>query len=316
MAKLPIFRAGFGTWLAKSSRYSPLTARISVVPSAGSLNPVYSCVRATAGPTMLTVRAPPDRLSEGCSSTLTKSTVISLLFDQANCPLSPQMPEGPQGGGSHALDRIPRRLDGSTPAAQWRHPRGGAPSRAAVERKLVVRFRQRGPDRIHPAGSHWHSAGHRLCPLGLRSLEQPSDAQPRSHTGLVPARHARLGFELHGCPGTHPHGPGVPVWSPQVSTGIYLDRGRLPAADDARHGVHRSGPTLRPGRLLGPGHWRRDHGPCPFHRRLARQPAAGWSDHRGRNAFSFLRAPCVCDPGYADRAGGSALADGSQARHQ
>src|SRR5262245_4672322 len=106
MAKLPIFRAGFGTWLAKSSKYSPLTARISVGPSACSLNPAYSCVRATAGPTMLTVPALPDRLSEGCLSILTKSTAISLLFEQANCPLSPQMPEGPQEGGSHALDRI------------------------------------------------------------------------------------------------------------------------------------------------------------------------------------------------------------------
>ena len=76
------------------------------------------------------------------------------------------------------------------------------------------------------------------------------------------------------------------------------------------------GPAFRPGRLLGSGHRRLDHGPRSFHWGLARQSAAGWSDHRRRNALPFLRPACVCDPGDADRAGGSAPAHGAQARDQ
>ncbi len=135
--------------------------------------------------------------------------------------------------------------------------------------ELVVRLRQRCADRLHPAGLHRHHAGADLRAFGRRSLEQPAISQPRCHPGMVPARGAWLGLQLHGRARAHPHGAGVSVRRLQVSPRADLDLGRISAADDAGHGLHRPGSALRSGCLLGSRHRSRHHGPCSAARRRA-----------------------------------------------
>src|SRR5262249_5383090 len=71
--------------------------------------------------------------------------------------------------------------------------------------------------------------------------------------------------------------------------------------DGARHGVHRSGPALRSGRVLGTRDWRVDRRPRSSPRPSAGALADRWPDYRGSDALAILRIPCVRDPGSADR---------------
>ena len=134
--------------------------------------------------------------------------------------------------------------------------------------------------------------------------------------GLVHPRPARLGLELHGRHRAHPHGAGLPLRRVQVSARADLDRRRLPAAHDARHGVHRPGAALRSGRLLGTRHRRVDLEPDPAHRAGARQAAARRPDHRRRDAVALLRAARLRHSRAAHRLRRRASAAGAEARHQ
>ena len=133
---------------------------------------------------------------------------------------------------------------------------------------------------------------------------------------MVPARRARLGLELHGRRGADPHVPGLPVRRLQVSARADLDRRRVPAADGARHGVHRSGAALRPGRVLGSRHRRIHRRPRSPGGRAVGPSAARRPDHRGRDALALLRAARVRHSRAADRLRLAAPAPGAEAGHQ
>ena len=96
----------------------------------------------------------------------------------------------------------------------------------------------------------------------FHSLQRP---ELRAAARLVPARDARLGLELHGRDRPDPHDPGVPLRRVQVPARADLDGRRGPARRDARHGLHRPGAALRPGRVLGARHRaRRSSGAIPL----------------------------------------------------
>ena len=169
----------------------------------------------------------------------------------------------------------PLRLARAAPATRRPDQGGRAASGAEEHRELVVRLRQRQPGAADPAGGHRHSAGAGLRAFGGQRVELAAGPQSPIAAGLVSARHARMGIELHGRHRAHPHGAGVSLRRLQVSARAHLDPGRLHAADDAGHGVHRPGAALRPGRLLGTGHRRVHRGPRAAHRRAAGAPDAG-----------------------------------------
>src|SRR5262245_7559682 len=108
---------------------------------------------------------------------------------------------------------------------------------------------------------------------------------------MVLASRPWLGVELHGRRGADPHVPGDALRCLQVSPRDDLDSWRVPGLDGARHGVHRPGPALRPGRVLGTRHWRVDRRPGSALRPTAGSPADRRSDYRGRDALAILRAP-------------------------
>ena len=63
------------------------------------------------------------------------------------------------------------------------------------------------------------------------------------------------------------------------------------------HGIHRAGDALRPGCVLGAGHWRLDRIPHTFHRRTAGRPDVRGADHRGSHVDPLLCPACLCDSG-------------------
>ncbi len=77
--------------------------------------------------------------------------------------------------------------------------------------------------------------------------------------------------------------------------------GDLPAAHDARHGIHRSGAALRSGRVLGARHRRIHRQPCSDCRSRDREADVRWSHHRRRHAVAILRPSCLRDSRNADR---------------
>ena len=79
-------------------------------------------------------------------------------------------------------------------------------------RQLVVCLRQRQFRSANATNCHRDLAGDRLRPLRGGSLEYSAGVKSSTPAGMVSASHARLGLELHGGRGAHPHGAGVPVW--------------------------------------------------------------------------------------------------------
>ena len=158
----------------------------------------------------------------------------------------------------------------SAPATGRAGSRDRRASGPAKHRQLVVRLRQR-----RSVGLMLQIVTGILLALCLRSfrrrsLEQPASPESRRGLGMVYTRAARLGLELHGRHRADPHGAGVSVRRLQVSSRADLDRRRFPAADDARHGVHRPGSALRSGRVLGLG----------IGASIASRVPVGWSRHR------------------------------------
>jgi hypothetical protein len=162
----------------------------------------------------------------------------------------------------------------------WPMVQETAEHRVPQVRQLVLRLRQRGAHRFHAADLHRHHAGADLCAFRGRGLEQSAVPQSWRHAGMVSARGAWMGIELHGRHRAHPHGAGGDVRGLQVSPRADLDRWHLPAADDAGHGVHRPGAALRSGCVLGVRHRRLDLRPCAVHWRMGRTSAARWPHHR------------------------------------
>ncbi len=148
-----------------------------------------------------------------------------------------------------------RRLVRAPAANRRRDSRGRRAPHSAQVGELVVRLRQRCAHHLRPASGYRHTAGAHVRSQRGRSLEQPSVSEPRCDAGMVPARHAWLGLQLHGGRRAHSHVPGLPFWRIQISPRANVDCRRLPAADDLGHGLHRSGAALRSGRLLGHRHW-------------------------------------------------------------
>src|SRR5271156_3952998 len=152
----------------------------------------------------------------------------------------------------HALVETYLRLV-RIPVEVGRADQGYGSSPGAEEHgQLVVRLRQRQFRAVNVTDRYRYPVGHRLCTLGGRGLEQSAGVEPSAPAGLVPARDAWLGLELHGRRGADPHVPGIPLWRLQVSSRTHLDPGRVSALDDLGHGIHRAGDALRSGCVLGP----------------------------------------------------------------
>ena len=267
-----------------------------------------SCARVTAASTTPTASTRRGRRRVRSTSTITRSRTAS-----SGC----------------AADRFPRcrnRCDGLSPdhrrlarsASRTRRADrgGGDPPRPARHRELVVRVRQRHAGVLRGAGRDRHLPRDRVRPLGRRRLAEPRGAQLRAAPRLVPARGARLGLELHGRADERAPDPGVPLRRLQVPARADVDRRRDPVPLYARHGVHRTGAALRPGRVLGARHRRRDRRPRAVHRTGGGAPDARRSDHRRRNAVALLHAPRLRDPRSADRVRGLAPVPRPEARHQ
>ena len=88
----------------------------------------------------------------------------------------------------------------------------GPPPGSDEHGQLVVCLWQRQFRSVNATDCHRDPAGHRLCSLCGRGLEQPAGVEPATSAGVVLARHAWLGIELHGGRGVDPHGAGIPVW--------------------------------------------------------------------------------------------------------
>ena len=133
-----------------------------------------------------------------------------------------------------------------------------APSRPALDGELVVRLRQRDARPVHAPDRDGHLPGAGLRALGGRGLPEPAVPELPGAVRLVPAGHALLGLERDGRGDDAAHDPGLPLRRAQVSARDDLGR-RLPALPvHARHGLHRPGPALGPGRVLGARHRRVD----------------------------------------------------------
>ena len=136
----------------------------------------------------------------------------------------------------------------------------GAPIRETMEHPIprdsaswYYVFGQRRDDRVRASACYRNPARPDLCALRRRSLEQLADSEPPGGLGMVYSRAARLGIEFHAGHRADTHGAGVPVRGLQIPQRTDLDSRRVPAADDTRDGVHRSGAAIRPGCLLGTG---------------------------------------------------------------
>ena len=159
--------------------------------------------------------------------------------------------------------RLVRAAAAARRADQGRRAASGAEEHG----ELVVRLRQREPDAADSAGRDGHSAGAGVCAFGGARVEDAAGSEPSTAAGMVSARDARMGIELHGRRRADPHGAGVSLRRVQVSARADVDSRRLPAADDAGHGVHRAGAALRSGCVLGARHRGVDHEPRAVDRR-------------------------------------------------
>ena len=165
---------------------------------------------------------------------------------------------------------------------------------AAQHRELGLRVRQRRVDVFGLQIVTGVLLAMVYVPVRGRGVGQPSDAQSSRRARMVRARAARMGIERDGGDRPRPHGAGVPLRRAQVSARADLDRRRVPAALHARHGLHRSGAALRPGRLLGPRHRRVDRrAACPCIGPALVHDDARRTDHRGRHALALVRAARV-----------------------
>ena len=135
------------------------------------------------------------------------------------------------------------------------------------------------------------------------------------HARLVSSRHARLGIGLHGRHRAHPHGAGVPLRRLQISARAHVDHRRLPAPPDPRHGLHRPGPALRSGRLLGPRHRHIDCQPRSLHRRPLVHLLLGGPIIAGATLSRFFALHVFVIPGMLLLSSVSTL-DGAQTRRQ
>ena len=140
-----------------------------------------------------------------------------------------------------------------------------------------------------------------LRPVGQRGVEQSAGFEPRRNSRVVHPRDARMGLEFHGgnCPDSH--GPGVSLWSLQISAGAYLDCRRFPSAHDAGHGLQRAGSAVRSGRVLGTRNRRLNREPRPCSRSRDREVDARRADHRWCHAFPILCAARIRNSGNVDR---------------
>ena len=133
---------------------------------------------------------------------------------------------------------------------------------------------------------------------------------------MVPAGRTRLGLQLHGRRGSRAHVPSISVRCVQVSTRTHLDHRSVPVVDDPGNGLYRAGPPFRPGRLLGAGHRRFNHGARAVDRRLSGAHDARRSDSCRRYSVSFLRSACLRNPWADPWIRSLAFAAGPEARHQ
>ncbi len=193
---------------------------------------------------------------------------------------------------------------------------GGAP-RAARERELVVRLRQR---------ARWSRFVLQIVTgICLATVYVPSaDAAWESLVALnttVP-----LGWFLRAL-----HGWGsnfmvalvlihmiqvVALRRLQVPARAHVDGRRRPAPAHARHGVHRTDHALRPGRVLGARHRRGDRRAHAARRPDGRASPPRRPDHRRVHAVALLRAARVRDSRPAAGARRAPPAAGAAPRHQ
>ena len=207
------------------------------------------------------------------------------------------------------MDRGARGDRGGRPA----HPR---PSRPALDGELVVRLRQRHARPVHAPDRDGHLPGAGLRALGGRGLPEPAVPELPGAVRLVPAGHALLGLERDGRGDDAAHDPGLPLRRAQVSARDDLGR-RLPALPvHARHGLHRPGPALGPGRVLGARHQRVDRRALAGDRRSGGARAPRGPDHRGADAVALLRRARLRHPRAALRADRPAPLARAQDRHQ
>src|SRR5580704_2082512 len=82
--------------------------------------------------------------------------------------------------------------------------------------ELVLRFWQCRAGDFYVASGHWNFAGADLRAIWRGGVEQLAGAQSRCNAGLVRARAAWMGLELHGRGGADSHGAGVSFRSLQI----------------------------------------------------------------------------------------------------
>ena len=231
---------------------------------------------------MRTARTPPDRRRVACSSMTTRSAMASSGCKADRFRRSPNPYEIEDDDASHPA------------IADWFDQRLGA--RATLEPMIA-----------HPVprttASWWYVFGSATLSLfvlqivtgiclalvyvptadqAYQSLEYLNYQAP---LWLVPPCPPLLGFKRHGAADDAAPDPGLPLGCAQVSARVDVDRRRVPLAVNLGHGVHRPGPALGPGCLLGAGDWR-------LHRRpsAADRPATGRSSSWGGR--SSPAGPC------------------------
>src|ERR1700758_1248249 len=234
-----------------------------------------------------------------------------------NCLHREQQSPSSQEKSRHAHhDRKNWRLVRPSIAACGASSRNGRTSRASEHGELVVRVWQRRVDGLRAADCDGNSARAGLCAFGRGSVEQPASTQPRCHSGLVHPRHAWLGLEFHGRDCSDSHGPGISLWSAQVSPRTHLDHWRLSAADDIGHGIQRAGTALRSRCILGTWHWG-IHCESRSHSRSGnREVDARRTDHRRCDSIAILRPARVRNSRITDRIRVPSSVDGTEAGYQ
>src|SRR5713226_3958633 len=215
MAKPQRLLVGCATSMARAFRSSRSTVRTWDAPCAGSPSPACSCVPATVESIIKTAPARPAHRSEAYLNITSRWRTGNSLYKRVKCPrlvFPPRHTRRSRHARAQKADRLVRRT-----AATWgvdpRHH--GAPG-SAGDRKLVLRLWQRRAHGICIPARNRDSSRHHVCALRQRSLEQPADSKPASHTRMVYSSAAWMGLEFHGGDRFDSHGASLSFWSSQL----------------------------------------------------------------------------------------------------